>query len=101
MIYRQNIVLKRFNSIAQQVRTEEMCKNLLRMFFWHDYTPVKKRSIFTYMEELYKEPSVEDVTNFNSGMPCPPCLCQKLKIELKQTQFLSLYISTQNWLKMM
>ena len=33
MIYRQNIVLKRFNSIAQQVRTEEMCKNLLRMFF--------------------------------------------------------------------
>ena len=48
MIYRQNIVLKRFNSIAQQVRTEEMCKNLLRMFFWHDYTPVKKRSIFTW-----------------------------------------------------
>ena len=53
------------------------------------------------MGELYKEPSVEDVTNFNSGMPRPPCLCQKLKIELKQTQFLSLYISTQNWLKMM
>ena len=35
MIYRQNIVLKRF--IFQQVRTEEMCKN-----FWHLYASVKK-----------------------------------------------------------
>ena len=85
MIYRQNIVLK--GLIFQQVR------------IFGTSTPGKKGFIFAWKSSI-KRSVLRMQPKFTPRM-CPPCLSQKLKIELKQTQFLHGLHLNPKWLKMM
>ena len=83
MIYRQNIVLKRFNSIFKQKGCARTCFQVW-INCWHSYG---LKRVHLHIGATYKAPVIR-MPPFSNPCMCPPCLFQK---NLKKTQFLPVY----------
>lgn len=83
MIYRQNIVLNRFNSIFKQKGCARTCFQAW-INFWHSYG---SKRVHLHIGAIYKAPVIRRSPFLNPCM-CPPCLFQK-KSEFKENTILA------------
>jgi len=83
MIYRQKIVLKRFNSIFKQKGCARTCFQVW-INFWHSY---RLKRVHLHIGATYKAPVIR-MPPFSNPCMRPPCLFQK-KSEFKENTILA------------